>query len=154
MSWVSPTGHTDTDGNWYDETKGYDENTGTLAYNIYTAGSGFWGGYIELTIAAITSNKLRYYISSSSADVTTVDVDVYDGSWHNVYQGSFSAGWQERSYPAQYSNVTKARIRFYYNTSYIYGYVYELEFWEITGVAIPVAMNQYATHINKKVKGG
>lgn len=135
--WVSPTGHVDTDGNWEDEICAYDGNIETLAYNYYVAGDDFWGGFIEFSFSEITSNKLRMflYIYSEGYPIDAVDVDNYDGTWHNVYSGAWAWGvWVEKSFTER--AITKIRVRFHWQWYYHNaGYIYEAEIWEITNQA-------------------
>jgi len=64
--------------------------------------------------SAIQCDKVRYYISRVDIPTITnqIDVDVYkDGSWPDVYQGSFTTGsWMEKSFTE--GSVTASRFRF------------------------------------------
>ena len=113
MAWVSPTGHNDPDTEWINEEQGYNDDTGDYASD--SIGNDRWGSYLELTIASISCDKVRFWAWYSAPVINTIDLDVYyDGDWHDVYQGSYAnEEWVEKSIPAGTKSVTKARVRFY-----------------------------------------
>ena len=107
--WVSPTGHNDPIGRWSYEIYAYDDS---LFNQAQCYGGGYplyWQSFLELNIdPSITGNKLRYYIGGgTSSMLDKIDVDVYkDGSWVDVYQGSFTKNaWIEKSFAE--GSVTK-----------------------------------------------
>ncbi len=110
--YTSPTGHNDY-GEWFDETKSYDDDDATYAY-CHITGVG-WSGFLELTINALSCNKVRWKALYAADTIDMIDLDVYyDGSWHDVYEGSYSIWtvWNEKSLGGIYS-VTKAKVRFH-----------------------------------------
>lgn len=115
--WVSPTAHDDVVNDWLNEANAYNDNQGNAAYSLMDFGTG-WYGYLELHLAAaITANKLRFWIFQErlggDVDGRKVDVDVEkDGSWVNVDEitNFTQKAWIERTF-AQ-GSVTKVRFRF------------------------------------------
>jgi len=105
-NWVSPTGHDDPDGAWTNEANAYDGNTGT------DASCAGLGKYLELTIAAIRCDKVRFFNSNAGApEHILVDV-YYDSDWHNVYDAAAEQGeWTEASI-GTIESVTAARIKY------------------------------------------
>lgn len=159
MSWVSPTGHSDPDTAWNNETNIYDEDIGTYADTNVNASQ--WGSFIELTISEITSDKIRYYIEIIDGRITEIDIDVYrDGGWVDVYEGSITTGsWQEKTFTE--GSVTKARVRFYNSHGYqsASAILYEFDFWEIvtvvafqSGSIIPTLLNALGIRTTKLPK--
>jgi len=131
--WIRPTGHNDTDGRWFSETNIYDEaGTSTCGYNAYTSGSYFWGRFIEFSFPEISSNKLKFSVVAiwyEGYPVDSVDIDGYDGSWFNIYQGTFSAAWNEKSFTER--DITKVRFRYYFNWYFEADvYMYDVQIWE------------------------
>lgn len=113
MGWRTPTGHYDPDGQWIDETKAYDNNFGTYAYDDVSPTS--WGSFLELTIGEIPCGSVRFYAEyGGEFAVNSIDLDVYySGTWHDVYQGSYLHGtWVEKTFGAGHY-VSKARVKFY-----------------------------------------
>lgn len=108
-----PTGFVDGSGTWANEAQAYDNLIATAATE--NVGAGVWGNYLELTHAAMDIEGVRYYISIGAHDVNDlVDIDVYDGTWHDVYQGSYTASaWLINT--AVYEDITSIRFRFYNN---------------------------------------
>lgn len=102
--WVLPTSHNDPDSKWSDDANAYDDDTGTGALSL----SGLtW--FLELILASpINCDKIRFW----SGAATTVDIDVYyDGTWHDVYQGTpVGSQWEEKSIPTGTKIVSKARF--------------------------------------------
>jgi len=131
--WVSPTGHNDPNNAWDNETKAYDEQTGTHATSTCMYGSYCnpgWSHFIELTHAALTSNKIRF--KENYCDPEQVDIDVYndDNQWVDIYQGSFSCtDWEEKSFSAD--TITRVRFRFYTDNDWGSGpHLGEVDFYE------------------------
>lgn len=136
MSWKSPTGFEDPDGVWQTEPNAYDDDTGTTAYTLNPSLG--WGGFLVLTISAITSDKLRYFIGTATGvNITQIDVDVHkDGAWVDVYEGSFSKGtWIEKTFTQ--GSVDKMRVRFYWTVRYQLAHVAEADFWEVSAPPPP-----------------
>lgn len=114
-TWVSPTGHVDPDSKWLNEANAYDGNTGTFAGTTYT------DTYLELTIAAIQCDKVRFYLAGG---FTRYVIDVYySADWHNIHDATFTIGWNEVSIGSEQS-VTAARVKSVASAAY----VYEFEF--------------------------
>ena len=129
--WISPTGFIDPDGKWFDEPKAYDEDVNAYAYSNWIDGFS-WSSFLELTIDAITCDKVRFNALYGLYTINSIDLDVFrDGSWVDVYQGAFlDHVWVEKSFVE--GSVTEARVRFY-NSFFMQGMarVYEFDFWEI-----------------------
>ena len=112
MAWVSPTGHVDPDNAWVNEAYAYDDDTSTPARRTNTPADTYTE-YLELTVAALDCDKVRfYYISTIAGYDGTIDIDVYySAGWHAVYTGvAADRTWVEKTLGGLYS-VTKARIR-------------------------------------------
>ncbi len=108
--WVSPTSSEDY-GVWTTETLAYDGNTGTYASISVAAGA--WSDFLELNIAAINANAVKFVIYMVSILTPIVDVDIYyDSDWHHLYEAATNRlEWITVSFDTQ--SVTKARIRAY-----------------------------------------
>jgi len=149
--WVSPTGYNDPNGGWHDETKAYDDSTSTYAYSSTPGDS--WGVFLELTHSAIVCNKVRFYAHYYESYVIEIDLDVYyGGSWHHVYEGSYSdKAWEEKSLGGSFS-VTTARVRFYntYSTP-IEAWLYEFDFGQVIA---PTVTTQAVTNIGTTTATG
>lgn len=139
-AWVSPTGHEDPDDAWEDEALAYDDILQEWwSYAETWVPKDSWGKFLVLTHAAITCNKLRlllyYYSSFCIPDI--IDIDVYDGAWHHVYEGEITAWhngetWIE--YPFSERTITKMRLRFYCPHVYCDNcrpWVVEADFWQV-----------------------
>ena len=135
--WVSPTGHEDPDNVWSQETFAYDDDLREWYSYAYTSfPRETWGKFLVLTHSAITCNKLRLllYYYSFECKPSIIDIDVYDGTWHHVYEGEISAWVEWIEYPFSERSITKMRIRFYAN--YIpcpncQPWIVEADFWEV-----------------------
>lgn len=114
MAWVSPTGFVDPDSAWTAETLAYDDDTGTKARRSAVP-INTWSEYLELTIGAISCDKVQFWASYSALEINEIDLDVYyEGGWHDVFQGAYAhRTWVEKSIPAGTKTVTAARARFY-----------------------------------------
>jgi hypothetical protein len=113
MSWKSPTGHS-TPTNWVWPEWSYDEDIVSFAY-IYVPLTS-WSNFLELLMSpAILCNKIRFYIATTHANITLVDIDIYyKDNWYDVYEGTFTlAGWNEKIISGGSFAVSKTRIRFY-----------------------------------------
>jgi len=130
MSWVSPTGYSDPNNKWSNETNAYDGSTSTNASNA----AADYNYYLWLTLAsAISCTKIRVYVGAGPAGTLNVDWDVYyGGAWHNIHSGAISRlTWVEIEIGST-QLVDKMRTKHNDNTrSYL---VYEAEFWQV-GVA-------------------
>ena len=128
--WVSPTDFVDPDNKWNSEILSYDENIETAA-NSPNDSARTWGSYLELNIASISCNSIRFYAYYNAADINEISIDVYYvGGWHNIYEGAYvSQTWTEKAIGST-QDVTAARIRFYAK-KVATAYLYEFEFNEI-----------------------
>jgi len=110
----TPIGFNDPDAKWLEEPLAYDGDIATDADTIVQAG--VWGSYLELLTPMIPLSGV-YYNVKSHADVTLIDIDIYNsacGAWVDVYQGAVDQNtWTLKGISS--ANVTKARIRFYNN---------------------------------------
>lgn len=110
----------------------YDDNIVTYDGCIRIAPEA-WGGFLELTHAALLCSKVRYYIDpSTDAEISLIDIDVYyDGSWHHVYEGAFTEDeWIEKDIPDGPIAITAMRINFYNGNANFYydAYLAEVAF--------------------------
>lgn len=127
MAWISPTGHNDPFSDWSNEASAYDDN---LATRAYSTGAG-WTEFLELSHTGILCNKVRFYANTQYIGGRKITIQVYyQGSWHLVYEGSFTPlTWVEKELPSM-QLVTKAQVRLYHGQS---GYrrLHEFDFWEV-----------------------
>jgi PKD repeat protein/KaiC/GvpD/RAD55 family RecA-like ATPase len=108
--WLPPTGYQDPSSAWDSETLAYDNNTETASSSNIDAGS--WSAYLILNANAITCGKIRYYFSHSSGNVNELQIDIYNSTWTNVYDGNGPWGqWSNVSFASK--SVTQMRMRFY-----------------------------------------
>jgi len=126
-NWVSPTGYNDLDS-WGNEGYAYDDNTGTKASTALS------GGPLELTIGAISCDKVRIYASDFRAipfpleanPIVTISV-YYSGAYHQIFSGSITKKiWVEKSIGST-ETVTKAKISGTLASSHLL-YLYEFDF--------------------------
>lgn len=121
MTWIQPTGFNDPDNKWtgtVDESSAYDGNEITYAYNSPVVASHNWTSFIEFTHSAFLCNKIKvlvgFYYESNDGEL--IDVDYYDGEWHEGYQGNLELlsgyNWKECSFASSHE-ITKVRVRFY-----------------------------------------
>jgi len=110
--WTTPTGHTDY-GAWLTEANAYDDNTGTSAI-LSSIPNGGYSAFLGLTHTSMSISGIRYFCGGDG-DIEAGDIDVdiyYGGSWHGVYEGTFTNdAWEERLISTAYG-VTEVRIRF------------------------------------------
>ncbi|MCK4321991.1 hypothetical protein KAX08_05705 [candidate division WOR-3 bacterium] len=128
-SWVSPTNFNDPDSKWTNEGNAYDDDASTYAGSAFIA-SKSWGKYIELTISAITCDRVRISANYSTSFISKVSADVYYGAdWHNIYEGIFNdLEWTILRMDTSRS-ITKMRLRFYNNRTTSYpAFLYEAHF--------------------------
>lgn len=137
MVWVSPTGFSDPDNTWVNETNAYDENIDTAAYDdLIPAAS--WGGFLHLTLTnPIECDKIRFNaffdISANPNPPAMLWIDVYkDGRWINIFKSVYAhREWVEVEFA--WGHVSEARLRFWNGVnSQRHGYLYEFDFWEST----------------------
>ncbi len=130
MAWTKPTSFTDSDSKWNAEEQAYDDNTGTGADSPNNTAK-TWGSYIELNIASLSCDKIRFNALYNVANINEISVDVYYlGSWHNIFEGSYvNQTWTEKAIGTT-EDVTAARVKFYAKKAAT-AYLYELEFNEI-----------------------
>ena len=168
MAWVSPTGFVDPDGKWgnipdYEEDKAYDGDLVTMTMSdVITTGQ--WGSYLELTIDAISCDKIRFNTSGREGFIDEISIDVYyEDDWHNIYEGSYpNEIWTEKTIPAGTKSVTATRVKFH-NSFFldIEAELYEFEFnsivagWtgKISGVTNPAKVMGVPVANIAKVKG-
>lgn len=126
--WVSPTGYEDPGSEWTGETNAYDDNTGTYAVSDVPGGD-TWSNYLVLTNNATICGRIRYYIGRESDLINQVEIDIYNGSWINVYSdtGIWNT-WTNVSFTE--TSVTKMRFRFFNDHAFQarMAYVYEADF--------------------------
>ncbi len=111
MAWVSPTGHSDPDGEWTDEANAYDGDVGTYATSAVGVHS------LELSRAALFCDKLRLYFPGVGTARFTLDV-YYSSAWNNLADSGdpATAGeWHEYAI-GSVESVTAARIQFEFGT--------------------------------------
>jgi len=128
--WVSPTGYEDPGNEWSGETNAYDDDTGTGAADDVLGGD-TWSQYLVLTHGTITCGKIQYYIGREDTYIDQVEIDVYNGTWTNVYSGvgTWNA-WTNVSFTE--TSVTQMRFRFFNTVPAApqskMAYVYEADF--------------------------
>lgn len=130
--WVSPTGHNDPDSAWSDETKAYDDNITTRAYNTFFNQN----HYLELTLgSAIPCSAVRVYATEINGGTNDPDIDVdvdYHAAWHNIHSGSITKLlWVTITIPGGPQSILKARIKFNNLLFGESGRVYEFDFLEL-----------------------
>lgn len=114
MGWVSPTGFSDPDNSWTNETNAYDKDIST--YTDTSLDIGTWSGFLYFTLpSTIQSDKLRFNTFCHALDLIDVDAKV-DGVWIDVYQGGIINNyWSEKGFTK--GSVDEVRIRFYRDQS-------------------------------------
>lgn len=130
MSWVSPTGYDNT--LWTYEFYAYDDDLGSSAFSeaIFSG----WTSYLILNISpSINTDKIRIYLFRSG--ISTVEIDLYNGTWTNVYSGVPAVStWVEITF-TQINNVSKVRIRGKYVSGIVATlYVTEFDFWKLAAL--------------------
>jgi hypothetical protein len=141
-TWVSPTGHSDPDGEWSDEGKAYNENTGDCADTLVDwLDDWHWTTFLELSHGSMRCTHIRFwawyhYSFPWTWGVRKIDLDRSDGgsSWYGVHSDSFDdRDWVEEDFGGQEKTVTHARVRFEAKRSVasgnIYADLYELDFY-------------------------
>jgi len=130
MGWVSPTSFTDPDSVWNNEEQAYNGSTSSGA-DSPNGSARTWGSYIELNIASISCDTIRFNALYNAADINSISVDVYYSSaWNNIFEGIYVHNtWEEKAIGST-ENVTAARVMFYAKKTAT-AYLYELEFNEV-----------------------
>ncbi len=85
--WVEPISNDPT--SWTNPSQAYDNNTVTMASTSISAKS--WSTYLTLDTSAISCHSVRYYVDANSGSVNQMRIDIYNGAWTTVYNGSFSS---------------------------------------------------------------
>jgi hypothetical protein len=146
--WVSPTGNADPSSQWTEETRAYDENTGTYASHLGAVG---WRGFLELSLSSpIYCDRVRVYADFDTYYVDKVSIDIYNStSWIEKYNGTITdCAWDELEFSAE-SNVTKARFRYHYITGSVYLWLFEFDFWQGQPLTLPNGTTLNATSIDE-----
>lgn len=143
-AWNSMTGHSDPDSDWTDETKAYDDDTDTKAVSYERGTTPSFSGFLILTIAAKTSNKLRIQVGSETTIAVHV-IDVYkDGAWVNVANetvGEDDYGtWLEYSFSQ--GSVTKIRIYVQHVLQNVESWIYEVDLWSVPATGGEMVVEQ------------
>jgi len=136
--WVSPTGHlcegtSEEDEDWAYLTLAYDRNPDSCAkYRRIFSG---WSPWVEFTLPATTSSKLKCLLFKRTAPETISKVKIevyYSGAYHTEYEADFPIEeWFEVSYTQ--NSVTKVRFSFYNTTSYrAFPHIYEVQVFDDT----------------------
>ncbi len=132
MQWLSPTDYEDPGSEWLSETSAFDEDVVTGAVNDIP-GKDTWSNYLVLKRNATASGMIRYHIGREDNYIDQVEIDIYNGTWVNVYSGAgIWDEWANVSFTE--TSVTMIRFRFF-NTHPAaaqrrMAYVYEADFLE------------------------
>jgi len=112
-TWVTPTGHEETSWIWKEDA--YDDDKYT------SAGSGWiqldcWGNWLILTheeIDYVNNIKWLWSFDDMQGRRIVLDIDVYNGEWHDVHQLEYTKSyWEWHDCPFDpISGVTKVRLR-------------------------------------------
>ena len=131
MAWKKPTSFNDIDNTWNNEEQAYDDNTETGADSPNNTAR-TWGGYIELNIASLSCDSIRFNALYNAANINSASLDVYYlDNWHNIFEGIYLHNtWEEKAI-GSIQDVTAARMRFYAKKTAT-AYLYELEFNEVS----------------------
>ncbi len=108
---TSPTGTNDPNAGWTNDANAIDNNTATTAYTASVA-AGAWSKTLEFTFASASIVGVRTYCVPGAGG-TQIDIDYYDGSWHDIYSGVFISGKWLTSCMASATACTKVRIAIY-----------------------------------------
>lgn len=151
--WVTPTGVNDPDTAWLHEDRLLDGNTNLAAGGAVTENE--WIGFIEVSHAALSCDKVRYWPRNATGKLDKIDIDVYyDSDWHDVYEGVYTKlEWNEKDIPAGTKSVTKIRANFYANTTSAYeSLLCALDFNEVSSP--PTVTTQAASNIDTTTATG
>ena len=151
-TFVSPTGFIDTDSEWLNETLIYDGDVATTSQDRDVPVN-TWSSYIQLTIANIFCDSLRFYAIYNAVEINSIDLDAYyDGAWHDVYEGAYADRvWVEKSLPEGRKIVGLVRARFYNddNVTPQHANFYEFEFASAPSVtATGVASGEHTVSVS------
>jgi len=133
-NWLSPTGYNDPNSTWTQEENAYDEDVVTTTKGSLVNGD--WANYLELTINAISCNKVRAYINWLTTSVDLVSLDVYYSSaWHNIYEGlPAKLEWVEFGIGST-QIVTAMRFKFHATvTDASFSLLREADFWGVVAL--------------------
>ena len=126
-AWVTPEGYMDPINQWSTEVNAYDNNT--VTYSVNDVKKNKWSGYLVLTLSnPIKCGKIRYYIGRETSSIDQVEIEVYNGTWINVYSGvGIWDAWTNVSLTE--SSISQMRFSFE-NIAGVSteAYVYEAEF--------------------------
>jgi len=106
MSWTSPTGWSDPNSGWINETYSFND---LLSNHGDATGT---GKYLIWTHSSISCNKIRIGIYTTNDASPNCSIDVYYGSdWHNIHSGPIPSGhfYTEKDLGST-QTVTQARI--------------------------------------------
>uniref|UniRef100_A0A6M3LA23 Uncharacterized protein n=1 Tax=viral metagenome TaxID=1070528 RepID=A0A6M3LA23_9ZZZZ len=153
---VSPTTTTDTATAWTDDAKSIDDDYATFAYTTAGVATTTWSEYLQFNITS--TNIIAVMCKSdiyTAAVAPTLEIDVTDGTWHNVFTGT--VGTAAATHPevvsaqAIYTGVTAARVRLKNNdTVSAQGCrIYEFYFITATGgtLGTPVTFANYNSRL-------
>lgn len=121
MGWISPTGYQNS--NWADEENIYDGDLGTSGQ------TGTRYHSCELTVSAVSCDKIRLYSDNGAAGQANGKIEVYYGSaWHTLHDGLIPAvQWVEYELGST-QTVTIARLTL---QDFITFRVFEFEFNDV-----------------------
>jgi len=113
--WASPTGHTDPDAKWSNPERAYDADDSTAAASIGNIPAVSWGSYLQLSFTSLSLMSVAFLVDDTTdSNITEIDIDYYDGSWHDIYEGTFTEEVRTtKVLPAIVASVTEVRVRFY-----------------------------------------
>ena len=124
-----------TETSWVNEPYAYDENTGSAATCITPSIS--WTPFLIYNLTPVYSALIKFIAKyDGGLGINVVDLDAYyDGSWHDIYSGSYLNGiWVEKAL-AEDKYISAIRVRFYNNgSSSATATLYELEVTQSIGV--------------------
>jgi len=145
VGYTSPTGFTDDAGAWSNETNAYDDN---IATETTDAGinDGDWTEYLRLSHAGLTITGIRFY--ENDADVDQINLDYYDGSWHDLYEGVTTNGaWNYQYLDIPAVEVTECRFKLHNNSGGLATLgLHELDFIETEPVSVTASSVSSGNH--------
>ncbi len=111
---TTPTGTNDPAVAWTDDANAIDNTVGTSASVTAGIPATSWSDYFEVTFTADSIVGGIYYANCAAVD-QQIDVDYWDGAWHDIYQGVFTdSTWESKTFtPPTTTSVTKLRLRIY-----------------------------------------
>ena len=127
--WVSPTGNSDPESSWTNESNAYNDNTSN--YAVETIPKGEWGNPLILTIDSMWCSKVRVY-SDGQADITNMRVYVeYDSAWDKIYDGAAEKGEYVEYSIGSVEEVSGIKLEYYNDSSYLSSQarVSDSDFW-------------------------